>query len=217
MYSESELLPLSGLQHLLYCERQWALIHIEQQWAENRLTAQGRVLHRVVDERPDESHSGFRVARSLPVRSLRLGIAGKADVVLFPLSGTGPPVPVEYKRGKPKPGDWDKVQLCAQALCLEEMLGMAVPEGALFYGLPRRRTAIAFTAELRGRTEQAAMRMHELYRTGISPPAVYEPRKCDRCSLLGICQPKSLAGAGRASRFLRTSIQESLNSGAETL
>jgi CRISPR-associated exonuclease Cas4 len=216
MYTESELLPLSGLQHLLYCERQWALIHIEQQWAENRLTAQGRVLHRVVDEHPDESHSGFRVVRSLAVRSLRLGITGKADVVLFPLSGAGPPVPIEYKRGRPKPGDWDKVQLCAQALCLEEMLKIVVPEGALFYGLPRRRTVITFTEELRSHTEQAAQRMHELYRTGISPPAIYESKKCDRCSLLELCQPRNVETASRASRFLHKSIHESLNPDQET-
>jgi len=137
MYAESELLPLSGLQHLLYCERQWALIHIEQQWAENRFTADGRVLHRVVDESPDESHSGMRIVRSLDLRSRRLGIAGRADVVLFPLSGDGPPMPVEFKRGRPKPADWDEVQLCAQALCLEEMLNVSIPQGSLFYGEPR--------------------------------------------------------------------------------
>lgn len=210
MYTESELLPLSGLQHLLYCERQWALIHIEQQWAENRLTAQGRVLHRVADESADESHSGFRLVRSLPLRSLRLGLTGKADLVLFPLSGAGPLVPIEYKRGKPKTSDWDQVQLCAQALCLEEMLSVSVPEGALFYGKPRRRTAVIFTQQLRARTEQAAIRMHELYAAGVSPRPIYEPKKCDRCSLIELCQPKSLENLGHASRFLRTSIRANL-------
>jgi len=215
MYSESEFLPLSGLQHLLYCERQWALIHVEQQWSENRHTAEGRVLHRVADEGRDESHSGFRIARSLPIRSLTLGLAGKADVVLFPLSGGGAPVPVEYKRGRPKPNNWDKVQLCAQALCLEDMLGIAVPEGALFYGLRRRRTAITFTAELRRYTEQAAARMHELYQSGTSPAPIYEPKKCDRCSLLELCQPKSLGNAGRDSRFLQSSIYKNLKAQRE--
>lgn len=214
MYTESELLPLSGLQHLLYCERQWALIHIEQQWAENRLTAQGRVLHRVVDESPAESHSGFRIARSLALRSLRLGLTGKADVVLFPLSGEGAPVPVEYKRGKPKPGDWDEVQLCAQALCLEEMLKVEIAEGALFYGAPRRRTPVVFSPELRASTENACGRMHELYRAGISPLPIYESNKCDRCSLIELCQPKSL-GKKRASRFVEYSLRQSLKSDRE--
>ena len=210
MYAESELLPLSGIQHLLYCERQWALIHIEQQWVENRFTAHGRVLHRVVDEAPAESHSGFRIARSLPLRSLRLGLTGKADVVLFPLSGIGPPVPVEYKRGSPKAGDWDVVQLCAQALCLEEMLGVHIPEGAMFYGTPRRRTVVSIDQELRARTERAAARMHELYRLGTSPAPIYQPRKCDRCSLIEICQPRRLARAGQVSRFMNSSIRRSL-------
>src|SRR5712692_838257 len=108
LYSDSDLLPISGLQHLVYCERQWALIHIEQQWAENRLTAQGRVLHEVVDESPDESRRGVRIVRSLALRSMRLGITGKADAVEFPLRGNGPPFPVEYKRGKPKTNSCDE-------------------------------------------------------------------------------------------------------------
>jgi len=214
MYAESELLPLSGLQHLLYCERQWALINIEQQWAENRFTAEGRALHRVVDESPNESHGGMRIVRSLDLRSRRLGIAGRADVVLFPLSGEGPPVPVETKRGRPKPADWDEVQLCAQAVCLEEMLDMRVPQGFLFYGAPRRRTEVAFTAELRQRTESACVRMHELYCAGVSPGPIYESRKCDRCALFDLCRPIAM-GKRRASRFVAALLQRSLKSDGE--
>src|SRR5579863_267117 len=163
LYSDSDLLPISGLQHLVYCERQWALIHIERQWAENRLTAQGRALHQVVDEAPDESRRGVRVVRSLALRSLRLGLTGKADVVEFPLHGPAAAFPVEYKRGKPKPDLCDEVQLCAQALCLEEMLAAPVPAGALYYGKPRRRTEIVFTPDLRAETERLAARMQALY------------------------------------------------------
>lgn len=206
MFSEAELLPLSGLQHLLYCERQWALIHVEQQWEENRLTAMGRSLHRTVDEAPSESRAGVRVVRSLPLRSLRLGITGKADVVEFPLGG-GTPVPVEYKRGRPKPGLWDEVQLCAQALCLEEMLNLVIAEGALFYGTPRRRSVIPLTPSLRACTEDAAARMHELYRRGVTPPPVYESGKCDRCSLIGICQPRALQQRASASAWLDRAIR----------
>jgi CRISPR-associated exonuclease Cas4 len=206
MFSEAELLPLSGLQHLLYCERQWALIHIERQWEENRLTAQGRSLHRTVDDTPSESRAGVRIVRSLPLRSLRLGISGKADVVEFPLSG-GAPVPVEYKRGRPKLGLWDEVQLCAQAICLEEMLNVSIDEGALFYGAPRRRSIVTFAPGLRLRTEQAAARMHDLYERGTTPPPAYESRKCDRCSLIEICQPKALQDHASASAWLERAIR----------
>lgn len=136
MFSEDDLLMLSALQHLSFCPRQCALIHIEQIWAENVFTAEGRVMHeRAHDEDRRETRAGVRVERGMPLRSLKLGLIGKADVVEFHsgLGGKGwTPFPVEYKRGKPKVDDCDKVQLCAQALCLEEMLGVAVPAGALF-------------------------------------------------------------------------------------
>lgn len=214
MYKESDLLPLSGLQHLLYCERQWALIHIEQQWEENRFTASGRLLHKVVDGSADESHSGLRIVRSLPLQSLRIGIAGKADVIEFPRHG-GSPRPVEYKRGKPKLGDWDNVQLCAQGMCLEEMLNTEVPEGALYYGTPRRRTRVAFSQQLRSRTEAAAKRMHELFDSRISPAPVYLPAKCDKCSLIEICLPKELGRKDCGRAFLAVSIRRTLASGGE--
>ena len=138
MYTEDDLLPISGLQHLLFCERQCALIHLEQVWAENRLTVEGKNMHDRVHEREAESRPGIRIVRALRLRSLRLGLTGMADVVEFHLdSGVrsqGLPFPVEYKRGKPKADYSDSVQLCAQAICLEEMLSCTIPAGALFYG-----------------------------------------------------------------------------------
>lgn len=203
-YSEDELIPLSALQHLLFCERQCALIHIEQAWAENRLTVEGRHLHERVDEVGQESRGLIRTVFGLPLRSLRLGISGKADAVEFHRQGENKaddasiwlPFPVEYKRGKPKMDDCDVVQLCAQALCLEEMLGLTVSEGAMYYGKPRRRLAVVFDETLRTKTQTAARRLHELIDNGQTPQARYE-KKCDSCSLLSLCMPKA-TGARRS-------------------
>ncbi len=204
MYAEADLLPLSGLQHLAFCERQWALIHVEQQWEENRLTAEGRVLHKTVDSGVDETRDGVRMVRSLAVRSFRLGVTGKADVVEFPLDGS-PPVPVEYKRGRPKSEPWDEIQLCAQALCLEEMLDRPVTEGAIYYATRRRRSVIEFDAELRQRTEAMAARMQELFHSGATPAPVLTPR-CRSCSLIEICQPSAIGQRGSARAFFRRSV-----------
>jgi CRISPR-associated exonuclease Cas4 len=210
-YSEDDLLPISALQHLAFCERQWALIHLEQQWAENQLTAQGRNLHERAHEGPSESRDGARICRGLRLRSMRLGLAGQADVVEFRrVRDAGETVfPIEYKRGKPKPARWDEVQLCAQALCLEEMLGVAVNEGAIFYGQPRRRMNVSFVAGLRSETEQLAARLHELQSQGITPPAVQEP-KCQNCSLRSLCLPSKCSGGAKASRYIHLSIQRSM-------
>ena len=180
-YTEDNLLPLSGLQHLVFCERQWALIHIERQWEENRLTAEGRLMHAKADEGPDETRDGVRHVRGLALRSLRLGISGRADVVEFPNDGS-PPFPVEYKRGKPKADDCDEVQLCAQARCLEEMLNVSIADGAFYYGKPRRRTPVLFYDELRERTEALAARMQSLYQQQRTPPAIFK-KNCKQCSL----------------------------------
>ena len=187
-YTEDDLLPLSALQHILYCERQCALIHIEQVWSENRLTAEGRLAHDHVHTAGNETRAGVRIARDLSLRSLRLGLIGKADVVEF---HDGVPYPVEHKRGHAKTNPCDEVQLCAQAICLEEMLGKPVPEGALFYGEPRRRTIVPITAALRATTEDAAARLHRLFEARVTPPAAYDKAKCERCSLLEICKPKA--------------------------
>ena len=150
MYDEDQLLPISALQHLLFCPRQCVLIHIEQAWVENRLTAEGRIGHEKVDKGGAETRAGRKTVFGLPLRSLRLGLVGKADVVEFERDGDGNwiPFPVEHKHGRPKQKDCDRVQLCAQALCLEEMTGISVPEGALFYGKTRRREDVAFDDEI---------------------------------------------------------------------
>ena len=219
-FSEDDLLQLSGLQHLVFCERQWALIHIEQVWAENRLTAEGRVLHERAHEGGGESRPGLRVARGLRLRSLRLGLAGQADVVEFHAAAEGVrmageegwwrPFPVEYKRGRPKPDRCDEVQLCAQALCLEEMFEAPVGAGALFYGTPRRRLEVPFDAVLRAETERLEARMHEMYCARATPRAVYLP-KCDNCSLIALCMPRALAKPAGVARYLA----RALASGAE--
>jgi CRISPR-associated exonuclease Cas4 len=208
MYAEDQLLPLSGLQHLEFCERQWALIHIEQQWAENRLTAEGRLLHETAHAAGAESRPGVTICRGLSLRSLRLGLVGQADVVEFHAKQ---PFPVEYKRGKPKSANCDRIQLCAQALCLEEMLGCAIPGGALFYGVTRRRLDVGFDTPLRADVERMAVRMHDLYEAGKTPMAKEEP-KCGNCSLLEICMP----GKDRSvSRYLRASIKGALEETTE--
>jgi CRISPR-associated exonuclease Cas4 len=203
MYAEDEFLPISALQHLVFCPRQCALIHIEQAWDENRLTAEGRNLHDKTHEAETESRPGIRVARSLRLHSFRLGLSGQADVVEFMLlpkgasngiildgvSGRWQPFPVEYKRGKPKFINCDIVQLCAQALCLEEMLNVKIEKGALFYGRPRRRQEVIFDDKLRKETETFAMELHKLIRERITPQARYE-KKCDSCSLFSLCMPK---------------------------
>lgn len=202
-YTEDDLLPLSALQHLLFCERQCALIHVEQQWVENLYTAQGRIMHERVDRAGRESRRDVRLEYGVPLRSFKLGLVGKADMIEFHRQEDGGwlPFPVEYKRGKPKKDNCDKVQLCAQAMCLEEMLGVVVPEGALFYGKNKRRQAAVFDNELRGCTTGTAGRLHELVREGKTPPAKYE-KKCDSCSLLNLCIPK-VSGAGKnVGRYL---------------
>ena len=200
-HSEDDLLPLSALQHLLYCERQCALIHIEQVWSENRFTAEGRLAHDHVHSAGHEIRVDVRIARDLSLRSLRLGLIGKADVVEF---HGATPYPVEHKRGHSKTNRCDEVQVCAQALCLEEMLGKPVPEGALFYGEPRRRTLVTFDPALRDETEAAAARLHRLFESGRTPPAVYEKAKCERCSLLDSCKPQV---AGDVSRYLSEAVR----------
>jgi CRISPR-associated exonuclease Cas4 len=281
MFTEDDLLPISSLQHLMFCERQWALIHLEGVWEENRLTAEGRVMHERVHEVESESRGDVRIARGLRVRSLRLGLTGQCDVVEFrkksevrsqesesnnanhedteaakdsqiqlktidngdtgstgdgksefeiselrfmkcdhrDTGSTGEnnpefeisgvhvksqhsiPYPIEYKRGKPKRDRCDEVQLCAQAVCLEEMLGVNVSEGALFYGKTRRRYDVAFDARLRAETERLAARLHELFDAGVTPRAQYE-KKCDNCSLIGVCMPKTTGGPRSAARYL---------------
>jgi CRISPR-associated exonuclease Cas4 len=190
-YAEEDLIPLSAVQHVVFCERQCALIHVEQIWDENLFTAEGRIMHERVHDRDLESRGNVKIERGLPLRSLKLGLIGKADVVEFHRTerGTWKPFPVEYKRGKPKPEDCDKVQLCAQAMCLEEMLDVEVPSGALYYGKTRHRLDVTFDHTLRKETEKAASRARDVIWSGVTPKAVYT-KKCKSCSLQVHCMPK---------------------------
>ena len=210
MYPEDDLLPLSALQHLAFCERQCALIHLEQQWAENRLTAEGRQLHERVHEQESESRGDVRIVRALRIRSLRLGLTGVADVVEFyhQPDGTDQPFPVEYKHGRPKPSRCDEIQLCAQAMCVEEMCATTVCSGAIFYGQPRRRLEITFGSDLRDETKALAARLHLLQRSGNTPPPVYEKKKCDHCSLQALCLP--LVACKRAGAYLHRAVSRAL-------
>ena len=202
MYSEDDFLWLSALQHLAFCERQCALIHIEGLWDENRLTVEGKILHDRVDSQGHEYGKDIRIERGVSLRSLELGLIGKADVVEFHReSGKWVPFPVEYKRGRPKPDRRDEIQLCAQALCLEEMLRVEVNKGAIFYGQPRRRWPVEFGGSLRQETRVTAQKLHALISAGITPPAVYE-KKCDNCSLFEQCLPKVSNRTKSAAKYL---------------
>lgn len=203
MYTEDDLLMVSALQHLLFCPRQCALIHIEQLWTENRLTAEGRILHERVHTAARESRRKIKVEFDMPIRSLELGIIGRADVVEFHLQDddSWQPFPVEYKRGRPKKDDSDRVQLCAQAMCLEEMLSVDVPVGALYYGKKKRRTEIAFDQELRHTTRDTAHALHELFSSQRTPPPEYS-RRCESCSFIGICMPKTVGKKGKVYNYM---------------
>lgn len=204
---EDDLIPLSALQHYLYCPRQCALIHLEQQWSENRQTAEGRLLHERTDRPQAERRHGVRTVTAMPLTSLEHGITGIADVVEFHREAQGERVfPVEYKRGRPKAHRADEVQLCAQALCLEEMLAQHVPSGALFYCQTRRRTEVLFDHELRELTLRTIAGVREMRVSGITPLARHEARRCDGCSLIDLCQPR-LSGR-RVGEWLWRHLQE---------
>ena len=206
MFSEDDLLAISALQHLIFCERQCALIHVEQLWAENRLTVEGQQLHQRADSFQHETRPGIRISRSLSLRSLEYGLAGRAEVVEFYGESDDDAqyekiVPVEYKRGQPKKDDSDRIQLCAQALCLEEMCGTEVTEGALFYGKRKRRTVVAIDDALRTGTVKAIKRLRQMIDDRETPPAVKLP-KCKSCSLVELCLPSATTAQRSASRFM---------------
>ncbi len=233
LYNEDQLLPISALQHLLFCERQCALIHIERLWVDNVLTAEGNHLHRNAHESPSETRDGLRITRGLSLRSYQYGLMGQADVITwkppdekFDSSLTLPQiiqrahqtdftnweiVPIEYKRGRPKKNDCDRVQLCAQALCLEEMLGIKILSGDLFYGEKRRRFNVDFDVSLRATTEQAAIQLHLLITNGVTPAARKE-KKCEKCSLINLCLPGAANPNRSAERFLNRSLTAHLSS-----
>ena len=204
LFGEDDLVPISTLQHMLYCPRQCALIHLERQWSENRFTAEGRVLHERVDAGGGESRRGVSIQRGVPLRSLRLGVFGVADAV--EMHDNRRPFPIEYKRGGPKTHRADEVQLCAQAICLEEMLDVEVIEGALFYGRSRRRKRVIFDNELRALTERTANGVRRMFANGRTPPPEYAPRKCDACSLKDTCSPKTMDRSPTVERWLAGAV-----------
>jgi CRISPR-associated exonuclease Cas4 len=216
-YTADELLPLSGLQHFLFCRRQWALIHVERQWQENVLTAEGRIMHKRVDD-PffTEARKGVIVARAVPVASYQLGLSGVCDVVEFTQAAEGvrlpgregffQPAPVEYKRGKPKWEASDEAQLCAQAMCLEEMLVATIPTGYLYYGQTRHRHAVSLTSSLRELVRQAVQEMHAYFKRGYTPRAKTF-KGCRSCSLADVCLPTLQEKVIPASKYVRQQIE----------
>ncbi|WP_166145917.1 CRISPR-associated protein Cas4 [Methylosinus sp. RM1] len=206
---EADLIPLSALQHMLYCPRQCALIHVEQVWSENRFTAEGRILHDKADQPGVSRRRVVRTATAMPIRSTALGVSGVADVVeLYERDRRIHPFPVEYKRGSPKAHRADEAQLCAQGIALEEMFGVEVPEGALFYGETRRRVAVVFDADLRRLTEQVAASARDMILAAEVPHAAYEAKRCRACSLLEMCAPRETADGGKVARWIERMIGE---------
>ena len=205
---DDDLIPLSALQHYLYCPRQCALIHLEQLWADDRHTAEGHLLHKRADTPQVERRRGVRIVTAMPLLALELGITGKADVVEFHPDGTGERVfPVEYKRGRHKAHRADEVQLCAQALCLEAMLGAPVEAGALFYGQTRRRHDVVFDEDLRELTRLTIADARAMLASQQTPTAHYDARRCDRCSLIDLCQPR-LLGRRCVNSWLRRQLDD---------
>jgi CRISPR-associated exonuclease Cas4 len=236
MYLDDDFIQLSALQHFVFCKRQCALIHIEQAWAENRFTAEGKIMHDKVHEGPSETQKDTRITRGLALHSFQLGLSAKADVVEFHRTEDGRnwiPFPVEYKRGKPKQDDsrpsrpakrdglrvtitdsnsvtascCDKVQLCAQALCLEEMLNTKITCGAIFYGKTRHRLDVVFDDTLRQETIETAKQLHAFIESGKTPAPVYSDR-CDSCSFVGECLPKTIGRKISVKEYLQKEISK---------
>lgn len=203
-----ETIFLSRLQHYLFCPRQFALIELEDIWVENILTAQGQVLHQRVNQQEQQQRGKICTVRALPLASQQYGIEGVADVVELhqQADGTELPYPIEYKRGKPKTHRADDVQLCAQALCLEEMYQCSIAEGALFYGETRRRHVVVFDDELRQLTKQTIDSCRQLVRSGRTPAAMYERQRCNACSLKAECHPENFSKS--ASTWLARQLKD---------
>ncbi len=200
IYSDEEMLQLAGLQHFAFCRRQWALIHIEHQWAENLYTTDGQIFHqRAHDVGSREMRGNILTIRGLSVVSHALGISGQCDVVefhhdpagvpIFGETGLWTPYPIEYKRGAPKENKSDILQLCAQAMCLEEMLCCQITDGALFYGETKHRLCVTFDEKLRLTVRSYLEEMHQLFHRGYTPK-VKPSRACSACSLKEICIPE---------------------------
>lgn len=221
MYSEDDMLMLSGIQHFRFCPRQWALIHIEQQWDDNRFTIEGQILHKHVDDPFYRQKCGDRITlRAVNVASRELGLYGISDAIeLLPspsLEGTilhpkypgrWKPVVVEYKHGKPKRNEVDEVQLAAQTMCLEEMYAIHIPHGVFFYGELRHRVDVDITDGLRDIVRQCAWKMHEIFSTAVTPKAEYG-KHCDKCSLKDICMPKMVMDFTSVGTYLNKNLYQ---------
>lgn len=203
-YAEEQYLMLSGIQHFVFCRKQWALIHIEQQWEENFHTTAGELMHKKAhDEGSFEKRGDLLVVRGLRIASRELGLSGQCDVVefhqveggieLFGYDGRWRPIPIEYKHGTIKEDSSDEAQLCAQAICLEEMFQTDIPEGFLYYGANRRRHRVEFSESLREEVKNLTEDMHELFQRGYTPN-VKCSKKCNACSLENLCLPKLQKG-----------------------
>lgn len=216
-YKEEDFLQISGLQHFQFCRRQWALIHLEQQWAENLYTVEGEFFHQRAHDASQREHRGeLIITRDMRVFSATLGISGSCDVVelhksdtgisLFGLEGKYHPYPIEYKSGSPRADNANHLQLCAQAMCLEEMLCCEIPEGALYYGEIRHREKVFFTDELRSEVKSVLEEMHQLYQRGYTPK-VRPNKSCNACSLKELCLPK-LMKKKSVAKYLREHLEE---------
>lgn len=221
MYREDEFIQLSALQHYLFCPRQCALAYMELTWSENLFTAEGRLMHEKVHNGKFEKRGGVIQTRGLWISSARLGLSGQTDLIEFHRTNEQNEgvrlgdykdrwtvFPVEFKRGKPKTDFSDEVQLCAQVLCLEEMLETSITAGALFYGKNKRRHTVKFNESLRSLTEKTAVEIHEMFESAMTPKAEFS-KKCKSCSLYEICLPKRTGGKGTVSRYLNKIISES--------
>ncbi|MCA6071066.1 MAG: CRISPR-associated protein Cas4 [Endomicrobium sp.] len=206
MYSEDDLLSLSGLQHLSYCKRQCVLIYVEQLWADNFFTAKGTVMHDKVHTEKIERKKDVIIERDSYLKSYNLGLIGKGDVVEFHKSeGRLVPFPIEYKSGKAKSDNTDKVQLCAQAVCLEEMMNITIESGALFYGKTRSRLNVEFDKPLREQTRVLAQEFHALVDSGETPKPEYS-KKCDNCSFKELCLPEIFGRKKSVKKYLKEMI-----------
>ncbi|MFA5518099.1 MAG: CRISPR-associated protein Cas4 [Spirochaetota bacterium] len=210
MYTEEDYIQLSAIQHYVFCPRQCALIHVQGIWNENIFTAKGRILHEKVDSGEDELRGDKLILRSLNVYSKRLGLSGRCDVVEMLDKGKySTPYPVEYKSGKPKNNISDMAQLCAQSLCLEEMLNVPIKKAAIFYGKPRRRLEVNIDDNLRRSTEEIIKAVHKMISKKLTPSGKYES-KCTSCSLHDVCMPKV------TSKKLKFYIEELYRENEET-
>jgi CRISPR-associated exonuclease Cas4 len=189
--SEGQTIMLSALQHYAYCPRQFALIHVEQVWSENYFTAHGNLLHERVDSGKPETRSGVRYERSVSVKSEKYQLTGKLD--LLEAEGKNPVrlFPVEYKRGKPKVENWDKIQLCAQVLCLEEMRDVTIEQAALWYWQVRQRETVPINKALREETIACIDNAHRVLSSGKTPAPTEHKKRCTACSLIDLCEPET--------------------------